>query len=77
MAVAVISTYIAIVAALTGLVLLIACTNVGGMVLARGVNRAREMSIRLALGAERARLVRLLMAESVVIARGGVALACS
>ena len=69
-----ISTYIAIVGALTGLVLLIACTNVGGMVLARGVNRAREMSLRLALGAERARLVRLLMAESVVIALGGVAL---
>jgi predicted permease len=69
-----VSGFIALIGALTGLVLLIACTNVGGMVLARGVNRAREMSLRLALGAERARLVRLLMAESVVIALGGAAL---
>ena len=69
-----VSGFIAIVGALTGLVLLIACTNVGGMVLARGVNRAREMSLRLALGADRARVVRLLMAESIAIASGGVAL---
>jgi predicted permease len=69
-----ISRFIALVGALTGLVLLIACSNVGGMVLARGVNRAREMSLRLALGAERVRLVRLLMAESVVIALTGAAL---
>jgi predicted permease len=69
-----ISRYILLVAALTGLVLLIACTNVGGMVLARGVNRAREMSLRLALGADRRRLIRLLSAESVVVASGGAAL---
>ena len=69
-----ISRFIALVGALTGLVLLIACTNVGGMVLARGVNRAKEMSLRLALGAERARLVRLLIAESVVVALAGAAL---
>ena len=69
-----VSGFIAIIGALTGLVLLIACTNVGGMVLARGVNRAREMSLRLALGADRARLIRLLMAESVAIACGGAAL---
>ena len=61
-------------AALTGLVLLVACTNVGGMALARGVNRAREMSLRLALGADRGRLVRLLIAESVVVALAGAAL---
>ena len=48
-----ISRYLALVAALTGLVLLVACTSVGGMVLARGINRAREMSLRLALGADR------------------------
>jgi endo-1,4-beta-xylanase len=48
-----ISSYLALVAALTGLVLLVACTNVGGMVLARSINRTREMSLRLALGADR------------------------
>ena len=69
-----ISRFIALVGALTGLVLLIACTNVGGMVLARGVSRAKEMSLRLALGAEHARLVRLLIAESVVVALAGAAL---
>jgi len=69
-----ISTYVAILAALTGLVLLIACTNVGGMVLARSVNRAREMSLRLALGAARVRLVRLLVAESVLVALAGALL---
>jgi predicted permease len=69
-----ISTFLALIAALTGLVLLIACTNVGAMVLARSVNRAREMSLRLALGAARARLVRLLVAESVVVALAGASL---
>jgi predicted permease len=66
-----ISRFVVLVAALTALVLVIACTNVGGMVLARGVSRAREMSLRMALGAERARLVRLLVAESVVVAAAG------
>jgi predicted permease len=69
-----ISSYLALIGALTGLVLLIACTNVGAMVLARSVNRAREMSLRLALGAARVRLVRLLIAESVVVALAGAAL---
>ncbi len=69
-----ISRFIVLLAALTGLVLLVACTNVGGMTLARGVNRAREMSVRLALGAGRGRLVRLLIAESVVVALAGAAL---
>jgi predicted permease len=69
-----ITRFIELFGALTSLVLLIACANVGGMVLARGVNRAREMSLRLALGAKRARVLRLLMAESVVVALAGVAL---
>jgi predicted permease len=69
-----ISRFLALVAALTGLVLLIACTNVGAMVLARSVNRARELSLRLALGAARVRLVRLLIAESVVVALAGASL---
>ena len=69
-----ISRFMALLAALTGIVLLVACTNVGGMVLARGVSRGREMAVRLALGAERPRLVRLLIAESVMVALAGSAL---
>jgi len=66
-----ISRYLALVAALTGFVLLVACTNVGGMVLARSISRTREMSLRLALGADRMLLIRLLVAESLVIAAAG------
>jgi predicted permease len=69
-----VSRFMALFAALTGIVLLVACTNVGGMMLARGVSRGREMAVRLALGAERPRLVRLLIAESVMVASGGAAL---
>jgi predicted permease len=68
-----ISRFMALFAAMIGLVLVVACTNVGGMVLARGVSRGREMALRLALGAERRRLVRLLIAESIVVAVAGAA----
>jgi predicted permease len=58
-------------AGVAAVVLLVTCANAGNLVLARTLRRRREVAVRLALGITRARLVRLLLAESLVVSIAG------
>jgi predicted permease len=68
------ATVLPVLAALSAmglLVLVIACANIGGLVVVRGISRRGELGLRLALGASRARIVRLLLVENLVLAIPG------
>lgn len=69
-----VTAFAAVLSVVAGLVLFIACLNVGSVLLVRAMSREREMAVRLALGAGNGRLVAHLVSEGAVLAAGGTAL---
>jgi predicted permease len=65
---------VVVLSAMAALLLLIVCANIAGLVLVRGVSRRGELAMRLALGATRRRVLRLLLVENLVLAVPGAAL---